>query len=319
MGTGLRRFLLAASGTVLAAATMTACDAAPGAPSATTVAPSAATCAQPGLPTTVPYRTITGVSANALSLDIHAPVRSCLSPVVLWVHGGGYHKGDKANGVRDKVALFNAKGWLFVSINYRLTVPGSPTSARFPDHFEDVAAAVAWVHDSIRAYGGDPNRVALLGHSAGADIVANVADEPAYLAAEGLGPSALDCIGPLDTEGFDKVASVGDGESAMWQSALGNNPDYLTETSATRFIEATDDVPATIGVFRGTPGRQAIEKAYLAKVATTGARTVAIDAIGLSHEDVNTRIGAPGDTVITPPLMAFLTDCFRIGTRPTDR
>ena len=88
--------------------------------------------------------------------------------------------------IRDKVRLVNDQGWLFVSINYRLTDPGAPTSARFPDHFEDVAAAVAWVHEEIGAYGGDPERLALLGHSAGADIIANVAAEPSYLAAEGL-------------------------------------------------------------------------------------------------------------------------------------
>ena len=74
-----------------------------------------------------------------------------------------------------------------------------------PPRDEDVAAAVGWVHDHIRAYGGDPDRLALLGHSAGADIVANVADQPRYLASVGLAPADLDCAGPLDTEGFDKV------------------------------------------------------------------------------------------------------------------
>jgi acetyl esterase/lipase len=314
---------LAVAALVALAVTATGCDTGPG-PSApatttTTVAPGATSCATPGLPTTVAYRTIAGVPAGALSLDVHAPARACQSPVVMWVHGGAYHVGDKANQVQDKVARFNAEGWLFVSINYRLTVPGSPTSAQFPDHYEDVAAAVAWVHDSIRAYGGDPNRLALLGHSAGADIVANVADQPTYLAAHGLSPRSLDCAGPLDTEGFDKVASVGDGESTQWQSALGNEPDYLTKTSATRFIGPDDEVPATIGVVRGAAGRRAIEQAYLDAVAATGARTVRIDAAGLSHAQVNTRIGQPGDAVMTPPLVAFLRTCFRIPPNPAHR
>lgn len=311
-----------AAAVVALAAAATSCQPGSSPPATTTtatVAPGAASCATPGLPKTVAYRSMPGVAANALSLDIHAPDRACLSPVVLWVHGGGYHAGDKANQVKDKVARFNAEGWLFVSINYRLTVPGSPSSARFPDHYDDVAAAVAWVHDSIRAYGGDPNRLALLGHSAGADIVANVAGRPTYLAPYGLGPRTLDCVGPLDTEGFDKVASVGDGESAQWKSALGNEPGYLVTTSANRFIRPGDDLPDTIGVVRGTPGRRAIEQAYLDVVAATGARTVRIDAAGLSHEEVNTRIGASGDTVMTPPLMAFLTSCFRIAPSPSHR
>lgn len=315
-----RRLLGLAVGIALIAAAA-ACDASPGPSSRTptTVAAGAGSCAQAGLPTTVAYRSIPGVAANARSLDVHAPAHACLAPVVLWVHGGGYHVGDKAQQVRDKVALFNARGWIFVSINYRLTVPGDPSSARFPDHYEDVAAAIAWVKRSIRTYGGDPARLALLGHSAGADIVANVADQPRYLGAEGLTTRDLRCIGPLDTEGFDKVTSVGDGESAQWKSALGNEPDYLTTTSATRFIQPDADIPDTIGVVRGSPDRQAIERAYLAKVASTGAKAVTIDASGLSHQEVTTRIGAAGDRVMTPPLVAFLTDCFRMRPSSTPR
>lgn len=311
----VRRLALAVAGALLLAGGATGCDPEAPSPSSTTTARTPGGCAKDGLPTTVAYRTIEGVAASSLSLDVHAPAGACRAPVVLWVHGGGYHSGDKANQVRDKVARFNAEGWIFVSINYRLTVPGSASSARFPDHYDDVAAAVAWVHRSIGAYGGDPNRLALLGHSAGADIVANVADQPTYLAAHGLTMADLDCVGPLDTEGFDKVASVGDGESAQWKSALGNEPGYLTTTSATRFI-GDQRVPDTISVIRGTAGRRAIERAYLDRVADTEARAIAIDAAGLSHDEVNTRIGVPGDTVMTPALLRFLRECFQITVGP---
>ena len=127
-----------------------------------------------------------------------------------------------------------------------------------------------------------------------------------------LSPTQETCFQGLTT-------SVGDGESAQWKTALGNEPDYLTTTSATRFIERDDDVPDTIGVVRGGADRRAIEQAYLDKVASTGARAVTIDAAGLSHEDVNTRIGAPGDTVMTPPLVAFLSDCLGPAPKPTNR
>ena len=269
-----------------------------------------ANCPTSGLATTVAYRTIPGVAKDLTSLDIHAPATTtCNKPVVLWVHGGGYQIGDKSNQIANKRTLFNGKGWILVSINYRLTVPGDPKSAHFPDHYDDVAAAVAWVHANIGRYGGDPGRIALLGHSAGADIVSNVAAQPSYLARYGLPLSTLDCVGPLDTEGFDKVAAGADDD--QWEVALGNNPNYRTETSATRLITSTSKVPAAIGVYRGTAGRQAIEKAYIAKVKATGATTTMIDARGLSHAEVNSRIGAPGDTVMTPPLVASLQTCFR--------
>lgn len=322
MRSAARRCLLLAGagacvGLIAVSACRTSLPSGPATTAATSSTPSSTSatgCATPGLATTVAYRTVAGVDPDEVSLDVHAPARACRAPVVLWVHGGGYHAGDKANQMADKVRLFTSRGWILVSVNYRLTVPGSPVSAQYPDHFDDVAASVAWVHQEIGAYGGDPSRIALLGHSAGADIVANVAAEPRYLRAHGLGPSTLDCIGPLDTEGFDKIASARAGESAQWKSALGNNPDYLAATSATRLIAQHQVAPPTIGVYRGTTGRQAIEKAYLAAAARAGAHTVAIDAVGLSHEAVHRQIGAVGDTVMTPPLMAFLTGCFAGGS-----
>jgi acetyl esterase/lipase len=270
-------------------------------------------CASQARPTTVAYETIAGVDPNLTSLDVHAPASACGAPVVVWVHGGGYQTGDKANQMADKVRLFNGHGWILVSVNYRLTKPGDPTSAQYPDHFHDVAAAVAWVHRNIAGYGGDPARVALLGHSAGADIVSNVADNPAYLAQQGLDLKAITCAGPLDTEGFDKATAGArdpDGEKAQWKVALGNQADYLTSTSATLLVKPGIGIPPTIGVVRGTAQRRQVETDYLAALRSAGIATTSIDARSLSHQQVNQRIGAPGDTVMTAPLIDFLTTCF---------
>ena len=274
-------------------------------------APATAACAQPGLPTTVAYRRIAGVPRNATSLDIHAPAAACDAPIVVWVHGGGYHHGDKANGMRDKAALFNRKGWILVSVNYRLTTPGDPSSAHYPDHYDDVAAALAWLEDNIADYGGDAGRLALLGHSAGADIVANVAAEPTYLADQGASADLIDCLAPLDTAGFDKPRAS-EVEGRQWLDALGNNPDYLTETSATLLLRSGEAAPPpdTLSVYRGTPRRQAIELDYLRATLQAGGETVAVDARSLTHGQVNSRIGAAEDRVMTPPLTRFLRTCF---------
>jgi acetyl esterase/lipase len=230
----------------------------------------------------------------------------------MWVHGGGYSIGDKQNQINNKVKLFNDAGWILVSVNYRLTTPALSGSAQYPDHYNDVAAAVAWVHENIAGYGGDPARVALLGHSAGADIVSNVVTNPAYLQAVGLDLSAITCAGPLDTEGFDKAkagATEPDGERDQWKNALGNNPDYIAETSATMLIKPGIEIPPMIGVVRGSVGRQAIETEFLTALAAAGIATATIDARSLTHNEVNNQIGAPNDRVMTEPLMQFLTNC----------
>ncbi|CAN5536307.1 hypothetical protein BH10ACT2_BH10ACT2_14510 [soil metagenome] len=270
-------------------------------------------CYQPGLDTTVAYAAIADVDANLTSLDIYTPTSAlCNAPIVMWVHGGGYAIGDKHGQIANKVSLFNDAGWILVSVNYRLTVAGLSTSAQFSDHYDDVAAAVSWVHDNIGDYGGDPTRIALLGHSAGADIVSNIVTNPTYLERVGLGLEVIRCAGPLDTEGFDKAEAASndpDGERAQWSNALGNNPDYIAATSATLLIEPGIGIPPMIGVVRGTRQRQQIETDFLETLTAAGIEAVMIDARSLTHMEVNSRIGAPNDLVMTAPLMQFLTKC----------
>ncbi|MBI5294517.1 MAG: alpha/beta hydrolase [Chloroflexi bacterium] len=260
------------------------------------------------LPTTIAYKTIPGIDPDLLSLDIHAPADAQNAPVVMWVHGGGYAIGDKAYQMPDKITLFNTQGWILVSVNYRLSDP-EKGAAQYPDHFLDVAAAVAWVHENIAAYGGDPNRIALLGHSAGADIVSNVAVNPIYLKEYGLELSALTCAAPLDTAGFDK-AKAGDSEQEQWVNALGNNPNYIAETSAALLIRPNIGIPPMLGVTRGNERRQQIETEFIAALQAAGIPATLVDAASLTHNEVNSQIGAPGDTVMTTPLMDFLKRCF---------
>ena len=168
---------------------------------------------------------------------------------------------------------------------------------------------------NIADYGGDPQRIALLGHSAGADIVSNVLLNPAYLDAVGMTAADLACAGPLDSEGFDKFAAgTADirGLQQEWRTALGNAPDYLRSTSANWLIAAGRDVPPIIGVVRGSTRRRAIETAFLTKLDAIGVPTTSIDASTLTHHEVNSRIGARGDRVMTPPLMRFLDRCLGV-------
>ena len=286
--------------------------------SSTTVTTPSECGADTKLQTTVAYRVVDSVNKNLTSLDIYTPPKKCNTPVVIWVHGGGYIRGDKSNQIKDKVKVFNAKGWTLVSVNYRLSKPPrsqqNNRNAQFPDHYDDVAASVAWVHANIATYAGDPNRIAILGHSAGADIVSNVAVNPSYLKAYDLAPSVLRCAAPLDTEGFNKQAAGEgdpDGEKTQWQSALGNNPNYLTETSATLNVKAGIGIPPMLTVIRGSAQRQAIEQAFADALKAAGIPTTVIDAKKLTHGQVNNRIGAPKDTVMTPLLIKFLDGCFQ--------
>lgn len=113
-------------------------------------------------------------------LDIYRPKGKDLTdaPVLLQVHGGAWMVGDKREQGRPLMAQMAAKGWVCVAINYRLA-PRNP----FPAHIVDVKRAIAWIHEHIAEYGGDPGYVAITGGSAGghlASLAALTANDPEY-------------------------------------------------------------------------------------------------------------------------------------------
>jgi arylformamidase len=256
----------------------------------------------------IAYENVPGVAPDLVSLDVYPPDHGCPAPVVIWVHGGGWSIGDKRNQMPDKVELFNDAGYVVVSVNYRLTDPASPDPVRYPTHDEDVAAAVAWVHDHIAGYGGDPARLALLGHSAGAQIVASVATDARFLGAHGLGLDALRCAAPLDTEGYDVSGPAGAG-IGIYRNAFGDDPATWADASPQSHVAPGKGIPPFLLVERGTLARRRAAETFAQHLRDAGVAVTMVEARGLTHAQVNSQIGAPGDTVITPPLSTFLADC----------
>ncbi len=92
---------------------------------------------------TIPYKSVPNVAANLLSLDLYSYANtSSLKPIVLYVHGGGWSTGDKANKMENKVALSHSLNYLFVSVNYRLSPTyldlANSNRVKYPDHNQDV-------------------------------------------------------------------------------------------------------------------------------------------------------------------------------------
>jgi len=131
------------------------------------------------------------------TLDVYAPTKGKNLPVVVWIHGGGWQRGDKKE-VHQKPQAFADKGFVFVAINYRLL-----PKATIKQMAEDVAKAIRWVHDHARDYGGDPNTMIVMGHSAGAQLAALVCTDDRYLKAEGPPLSIVKGCVPVDGDIYD--------------------------------------------------------------------------------------------------------------------
>jgi acetyl esterase/lipase len=133
-------------------------------------------------------------------LDVYAPAGARGAPVLVVFHGGGLREGDKAESafVGERLA---ARGLVTVVPNYRL----SPAVSH-PEHVRDAAAAVAWVKRNIARHGGDPERVFVAGHSAGAYLAALLALDPRFLDEQGLDPTDVRGFAPVS--GFYYVERI---------------------------------------------------------------------------------------------------------------
>ncbi len=129
-------------------------------------------------------------------LDIYLPARAHDAPVIVFIHGGGWNDGDKAQYKFVGAALAK-EGWIAVLPSYRLY-----PDVKYPAFVEDGARAVAWARAHAREYGGNPDHLYLMGHSAGAQIALMLALNSEYLAAVGGSPSwfhgVIGLAGPYD-------------------------------------------------------------------------------------------------------------------------
>ena len=131
-------------------------------------------------------------------LDVYVPDAPSAAPrpVIVFIHGGSWAVGSK-DQYRFVGSSLTEKGFIAVLPNYRLN-----PAVRFPVFVEDAAQAVAWTLRNIDRYGGDPRRVFVMGHSAGAHIALLLTLDQHYLAAAGASASelrgAIGLSGPYD-------------------------------------------------------------------------------------------------------------------------
>lgn len=230
-------------------------------------------------------------------LDIYGPARADgPSPVVLFLYGGSWASGHRA-GYAFAAKAFAARGYTVVVPDYRL-VP----DVHFPAFVEDGAAAVAWTQAQVAAHGGDPGRVSLVGHSAGAHIAMLLALDPQWLRAAGSDPARLKAVvglaGPYDFFPFDVGAT---------RNAFGRTPDPRL-TQPINF--ARRDAPPTL-LATGTEDTMVLPRnsRKLAKALAAAGATVELKEYdGLGHVGIVLALSKPfrGRAPVLSDALAFL-------------
>jgi acetyl esterase/lipase len=244
-------------------------------------------------------------------LDVYSLKGGKNLPVVFWIHGGGWQAGDKKD-VQVKPQAFNDRGLVFVSTNYRLL-----PDVDMGTIVRDVAKAVRWVHDHIAEYGGDPKRLLVMGHSAGAQLAALICTDDRYLKAEGLSLDIVKGCVPVDGDTYDVPAIIETAE-ARWKAhglprakfghreKFGNDPAKHKDFSAVTHVSKGKGIPPFLILHvAGHPDVTAQAQRLGNVLRDAGVPVKLFGARETTHNKLNADLGKPDDPA-TKELFAFL-------------
>jgi acetyl esterase/lipase len=265
--------------------------------------------AEAAAPLQAPQQTLAYGRDPHQTLD-YWPGRGPDAPLVMFVHGGGWKRGDKSMMTGSaKLKDWQARGYAVASVDYRL-VP----QARVEDEAADVASAVAYLKANAARLRLDPARIVLVGHSAGAHLVALVGTDPTWFAAVGLRLSDVRGIVALDGAAYDVPRQLQIGARLMQQTyvqSFGSDPARQRKLSPT-LQAATPNAPEFLILHVQRTDGIAQSEALAAALRKAGTK-VAIEGFpgtGLSgHAEINRRLGEP-DYPATAVVDAFLARVF---------
>lgn len=235
---------------------------------------------------------------TGMALDVWRPTgdASTNRPVIVFFYGGGWAHGQRAHYGFAAKALA-ARGFVVVVPDYR-KVP----QVRFPSFVEDGAAALRWVQDNVAQHGGDPGRVAVAGHSAGAHIAMMLTLDQSYLDRAGVKPgfikAGVGMSGPYDFIPFDSKRSI----NAMraWPRPEETQPVHYVRRDAPPLLLMTGTEDDTV------KPRNAI--ILTQRLAAIGAPVEFKAYAGLGHEDVVMSLSKPfrGKAPVLDDINRFL-------------
>jgi acetyl esterase/lipase len=224
-------------------------------------------------------------------LDVYSRPGLAKAPVLMFVHGGGWSFGDK-RGVNALPGFAERHGWLLASAGYRLAPQVDAGGCA-----EDVASAATWMLQNAARYGGDPKRFYLMGHSAGAQIVALVGIDPQYLGAHGLKPSDLAGVMALDGAGYDAAAELDELKDhpmlrKMYERAFGAR---AAELSATKLVKSGVAYPPFLILYTDRVSAERRSKELVGRLHAAGGQAATYLAPGKTHMQINHDLGVEGD------------------------
>ncbi|MGI9395339.1 MAG: carboxylesterase family protein [Boseongicola sp.] len=168
-------------------------------------------------------------------LDVYTPESAVKAPVIVMLHGGAWAFGDKRNRQvwRAKTDYWGPRGYVFVSVNTRLLPDADPI-----EQTQDLAGALAFIQRNAQRWGGDSERIVLMGHSAGAHVAALLAVRDDLRRAAGLQPWSGTIL--LDTAALDIALIMGRQPGRLYRNAFGSDPAFWSAASPIMHVSARE-------------------------------------------------------------------------------
>ncbi len=235
-------------------------------------------------------------------LDIYQPEDCQSCPVIIYIHGGTWVLGDKG-GLSYKAKSFTSQGYIYISINYRL----SPDH-QFPAHAQDVAHAFSWVKNHIQEYGGDPEKIYLMGHSAGGHLAALITLDEQYLATFNLKPSDINGIIGIDSAAYylPSLFSAEPENQYLFSWAFGDNPrDWEIASPINHIKEGKTIPPFLLLVADGREISKTVNENFAQKLCEYGYNATIFHFPNKDHVSIDYDLGKENDPVF-PVILDWL-------------
>ena len=258
------------------------------------------------------YQAIDGVDPERLSLDLYLPGSlpgslpgpehplTTRAPIVLYLHGGGWMAGSKTQSFLQPL-VFVPEGFVFASANYRFR-----PAATVAEMAQSAAGAAGWLVRNAEDFGGDPHRVFLIGHSAGAHLVSLLGTNATFLENAGVPPASIRGVISLDTAVYDLPGLLATTAGPLHRQVFGEDLKLQEEVSPWHNVRYEAPQAAFL-VFYSDGRAEGLTQAipFGERLRDAGHEAAVVEAVGHDHGQVNDLLGTDGN-VPTAQMLDFV-------------
>lgn len=231
--------------------------------------------------TNVPY----GLD-DAQKYDVYLPSSRSASPIIVMIHGGDWASGDKEDtGVAaDKAGYWVAKGYIFISVNYRLEPKSDPLIQA-----ADIALAIANIQKNATLWGGSKSKIVLMGYGAGGHLAALLSSNPDLASDQGATTWAGAVV--LETPALNVPSIMSSSHPSAYDTAFGSNSEYWEDSSPTYLI-GSSGLPMMVVCSTESTEDTCTRATAFKQTADNAGVAITVSAQSLSPAEINSALGA---------------------------